>query len=254
MDAALPQESAPERYAATKVFAVVLSVIVAVYGFMGWLEDDELFKAILCLVAQGLAINMAIAARRAFAKEKWAHGLGGLALTVGFAFWSEQGLHNAWTMDGSEISPVLTWFLCGVEPVIFWFTESVQLAKKPLTPEEIADQELARLRGSQAHSEGSRTKGSRAHLRSIAGGLTGSVALAMGPGSQAHEPVSVDHDASHEPKPMSQRMSRAQARNLNDPSRATARLMIRQGQGPSVVHRATGVPLSTLKRWAREAA
>lgn len=252
METASPPQ--PERYAATKVFAVILSVIVAVYGFMGWLTDNEPFKAILCLVAQGLAINMAIAARRAFAKSKWGHGIGGLVLTVGFAFWSEQGLHNAWTMDGSEISPFLTWFLCGVEPVIFWFTESVQVAKRPETAEEIADRELARLRGSEAHSDGSSAKGSRSHLRSISGGLAGSVALAVSPSAQAHEPGSFSTEPSREPRPVSLAMSQAQVRNLSDPNRATARLLIQQGQGPAAVHRATGVPLSTLKRWARDAA
>jgi hypothetical protein len=247
MSAASPPQ---ESYAATKVFAVILSVIVAVYGFMGWLNADEpeVFKAILCLVAQGLAINVAIAARRAFAKDKWGHGLGGLILTAGFAFWSEQGLHHAWTLDGSEISPVLTWFLCSVEPVIFWFTESVQLAKAKKTPEEIADETLAQMRGSQDAP----AKGSRAHLRPIAGGLAGSLAVAMSPGSQAHEPGSFSSEPSHEPKPMSQKMSRAQYRNLNDPSRAQAKLMIRAGQAPSRVHAETKVPIATLKRWRKE--
>lgn len=240
-DAALPAQQ--ERYAATKVFAVILSAIVALYGFMGWLTDNEPFKAILCLVAQGLAINMAIAARRAFAKSKWGHGLGGLFLTVGFAFWSEQGLHNAWTMDGSEISPLLTWFLCGVEPVIFWFTESVQVAKKPKTTEEIADETLAALRNGPNHEPVHR----RPDLRSITGGLAGAAALVVAPAqAQGHEPMRTE--------PVSLKADRSTVRNQSEPDRAQARLMLAQGLTPYAVHKATRVPLSTLKRWAAKAA
>lgn len=238
-----------ESYGATKGFAVVLSLIVAVYGFLGWVGAEEWFKALVCLVAQGLAINTAIAARRAFAKEKPAHGILGLALTAGFAMWSEQGLHHAWTADGSEISPALTWFLCAVEPILFWFAESVQLAKAPVSAEELADQTLRELRREPQQNEPRR----RAPLRSIAGGLTGSMALAMVPGSQAHaEPAQVGHEPIG-PEPMSRTTPKAQMRNF-EPMRATARLMLRQGSKPSAVHEATGVPLSTLKRWRTEIA
>lgn len=196
-----------ERFAATKVCAVILSAIVACYGFMGWVEAGEWFKAAVCIVAQGLAINTAIAARRAFAKEKWGHGLIGLAFTGGFAMWSEQGLYHAWTRDGSDISPYLTWFLCASEPVLFWFTESVQLARKPKTPEEIAEEALEEARNRP-----------RERFRSIAGGLTGRSELLA-----------------------------------QEPARAQAKLMLRQGQTAYAVHKATGVPLTTCKRWAKAA-
>lgn len=233
-----PAPDHPERYTATKVFALALSAVVAVYGFMGWFNAGELFKAVVCLLAQGLAINSAVAARRAFAKGKPAHGFGGLALTAGFAMWSEQGLHHAWTGDGSEISPALTWFLCVVEPVLFWFTESVQLARKPKTSEELADEALAALRGSPEGEPAKR----RANLRTIAGGLGGAAALAMMPnGAQAIEPTQ------HEP--ISQRVP---VRNF-EPNRAQAKLLLSQGQTPYRVHKQTGVPLSTCKRWAKAA-
>lgn len=235
--------SSIERYAATKTFAVILSVIVAIYGFIGWINAGEIFKALVCLVAQGLAINAAIAARRAFDKTKWAHGLIGLALTAGFAMWSEQGLHHAWTADGSTISPFLTWFLCAVEPVLFWFTESVQFAKKPKTAEEIADETLAGLRN-EPKSEPVRNG---PNLRTIAGGLTAAAALTVAPSvARAHEPIRTE--------PVSLKADRPTVRNQTEPDRAQARLMLAQGLTPYAVHKATGVPVSTLKRWAAKAA
>jgi hypothetical protein len=54
------------------------------------------------------------------------------------------------------------------------------------------------------------------------------------------------------PSPVARPLPKAQARNLQDQDRARARLMIRQGQSPIEVHRLTGVPHSTVKRWARE--
>ncbi len=240
----------PERYWLTYTFAVLLTVIVAAYGAWGWLQAHEPFKAILCLVAQGLANGNAVLARRAFAKERPAMGLAALALGVGCGAWSAISLHHAWTLDGSEIHWTMTAFLALLEPVMFWFVEEVKLAKKPKTPEELADEALAGLRAAPAHEP----KSARAHLRSIAGGLTGSLAVAVSPSAQAHEPSRFPTSEPIDPKPMSQRMSRAELRNLTEPNRAEARLMLRQGQGPTAVHRATGVPISTLKRWAKEAA
>jgi hypothetical protein len=237
-----------ERYVATKVFAVVLSGLVALYGFMGWFMADELFKAMVCLVAQGLAINAAIAARRAFAKHKLILGIVGLGFTVGFAMWSEQGLHHAWTSDGSEISPLLTWFLCAVEPMLFWFTEEVQHADKPVNPADMADQVLEEMRGSVSPAlarPGSPRVETGRRVKGLAAGLATSVALAAAP---AHA-VSPGHAMS--PEPITRPAGAGHVRT-EDPARAQALLMIRQGQMPTAVHTATGVPMSTLKRWRKE--
>lgn len=222
-----------ERYTATKVFALALSAVVAIYGFMGWFSAGEFFKAIVCLLAQGLAINSAIAARRAFSKGKPFHGLGGLTFTAGFALWSEQGLHHAWTADGSEISPLLTWFLCIVEPLLFWFTESVQLARKPKTAEEAADEALAEFRAEPVKR--------KPNLRTIAGGLGGAAALAFTPAVARAESPEPDAISMREP-----------VRNF-EPNRAQAKLLLAQGLTPYKVHKSTGVPLSTCKRWAKAA-
>lgn len=228
------REPSPERYWLTYGFAIALTAIVALYGAWGWLRVDEPFKAVLCLVAQGLANGNAVLARRAFAKDRMVMGFAALGLAAGCGAWSAISLHHAWTLDGSDIHWTMTAFLALLEPIMFWFVEEVRLAPKPESAEEIADRALEQFRGSQA-------KG-RAHLRSIAGGLTGSLALAVAPAAQAH-------DLPLEPQPMAQRVSRAQVRNLHEPSRVQARLLIQQGRTVREVHEATGVPISTLKRW-----
>lgn len=234
--------SAPERYWLTYTFAIALTAIVALYGAWGWLAASEPFKAILCLVAQGLANGNAVLARRAFAKDRPLMGLAALAMGAGCGAWSAISLHHAWTLDGSEIHWAMTAFLALLEPVMFWFVEEVKLAEKPASAMDLADEALRDIRaGPEAHP----AKRARGHLRSIAGGLTGSAVLALSPAVAAHEPQAQN--------PVSQPMNPAHARNLGEPSRALARLLLQQGQGPAAVHRATKVPLSTLKRWARAA-
>lgn len=244
----MKEAHSPERYWLTYFFAVALTAIVALYGAWGWLAADEPepFKAVLCLVAQGLANGNAVLARRAIAKERPLMGLCAFGLGAGCATFSAISLHHAWTLDGAEIHWAMTAFLALLEPVMFWFVEEVKFAQKPKTAEEIAEATLADLRGEPKAEPVHK----RPNLRTIAGGLTGAAAVALAP-SVAHGSPS-----GHEPicsEPMAQKMSRSTARNL-EPDRAQAKLLLAQGLTPYAVHKATHVPLSTLKRWAREAA
>lgn len=235
----------PERYWLTYTFAVLLTGIVALYGAWGWLaaENPEPFKAILCLVAQGLANGNAVLARRAFSKERPAMAFGALFLGAGCAVWSAISLHHAWTLDGSEIHWAMTAFLALLEPIMFWFVEEVKLATKPKSAAEIADETLAGLRGEPTQEPIRRGP----NLRSIAGGLTGAAAVALAPtGAQAHEPMPME--------PISLKADRATVRDEQEPDRAQARLLLAQGLTAYAVHKATGVPLSTLKKWAKKAA
>jgi len=227
-----------ERYWITASFAVALTVLVASYGAWGWLTaaHAEPFKAMLCLVAQGLANGNAVLARRAFSKERPFMGLIAMALGAGCAAWSAISLHHAWTQDGSDIPWWMTAFLALLEPIMFWFVEEVKLARKPMTPEEIADAALA---------EAKQPKQPKGRFRSIAGGLTGVAALAaLGSSAAYAEPVQ------HEP--ITQKATRSDLL-AQEPARATAKLMLRQGQTAYAVNKATGVPLTTCKRWAKAA-
>lgn len=231
------------------------------FGSWGWIAAngytaEGFISAAVSLAACALLLNASVQMRRAGAKKARRATSVWLAALILFGSWSGYSAHHAFEMSQGGPVPVdnllsleaaqsafLLVFFVGsawIDPWLMWAVEETERATEKTE-----------------QTEGSlepKPKGSRAHLRSIAGGLTGSVALAMVPGSQAREPGSFSTEPAHQPKTMSQKMSQAQTRNLTEPNRATARLMIRQGQGPAAVHRATGVPLSTLKRWAREAA
>lgn len=226
---------AQERYWLTYPFAVGLTAIVAGYGAWGWLAGDqpEPFKAILCLVAQGLANGNAVLARRAFAKERPMMALCALGLAFGCGAWSAISLHHAWTLDGSEIHWAMTVFLALLEPVMFWFVEEVKLAPAPVSASDLADQALAEHRAQTSDTK-------RRNFRVLAGGVTGAAALALSPAAAAN-----DHP---DPAPRAQRHT---ARD-SEPDRAQAKLLLSQGQHSAYrVHKMTGVPLSTCKRWAR---
>jgi len=239
----------------------VLATLIGM-GFLGWAFAPGAgfwLKAGMCVVTvviEGWGFIAAIQWSRALKREHvvgpllyWAAAIVGCAAWTIFSIYHALGLilHEASEPDmGALATPAYVAFtyLALSLPFHEWAIERVETAQK----------KRPKLTGSPEIEPGPRAKGSRAHLRSIAGGLTGSVALAVSPGSQAHEPSSFPTEPVARPMQTSQKMSPAQVRNLDDASRATARLMLRQGQGPAEVHRATGVPLSTLKRWAKEAA
>lgn len=235
------------------------------FGAWGWIADngyspEGFISAAVSLFACVMLLNASVQMRRAGAKEAHRAGLVWLMALGLFGSWSGYSAHHAfemsqggpvqigsiWSLEMAQSAFLLIFFVgsAWIDPWLMWAVEETERA----SPKTVENQS-----GSQAHDE-PKPKGSRAHLRSIAGGLTGSLALAVAPGSQAHEPSSFPTEPVRGPSPMSQRMSPAQTRNLTDADRAQARLLIRQGQGPAQVHRATGVPLSTLKRWAKEAA
>lgn len=240
---------------------VVLGTLIAM-GFLGWTfapNASPWLKLGMCavtVVIEGWGFIAAIQWSRALQRERvagpllyWAAGIVGCAAWTIFSIYHALGLivGNAAEADmGALASPAYVAFtyLALSLPFHEWAIDRVERAPK----------KRPKIKANESESSEPKPKSSRGHLRSIAGGLTGSMALVAGSGSQAHEPAHYPVHEPREPKPMSQRMSRAQIRNLADPSRAQAKLLLQQGQGPAEVHRSTGVPLSTLKRWAKEAA
>lgn len=233
-------------------------------GAWGWIAAngytaEGFISAAVSLIACVVLLNASVQMRRAGAKLARRATLVWFLALILFGAWSGYSAHHAFEMaqggpaqintllslEAAQSAFLLIFFLCSawIDPWLMWAVEETEKAveKKP------------KAEGSQAHENGPKPKGSRAHLRSIAGGLAGSVALAVSPSAQAHGPGSVSHEPVREPRPVSQRMSPAHARNLSDADRAQARLLLSQGKGPAEVHRITGVPVSTLKRWAKAA-
>ena len=253
----------PNKY--VRPVVVGWALFMGGFGAWGWIADngysaEGFISAAVSLFACVMLLNASVQMRRAGAKEAHRAGLVWLMALGLFGSWSGYSAHHAfemsqggpvhigsiWSLEMAQSAFLLIFFVgsAWIDPWLMWAVEETERAK-PKTEENQG--------GSPAHDE-PKPKGSRAHLRSITGGLTGSVALALAPGSQAHEPGSFPTEPVARPTQTSLRMSPAHLRNMDDPSRATARLMLRQGQSPAGVHRATGVPLSTLKRWAKEAA
>lgn len=234
------------------------------FGAWGWIAAngytaEGFISAAVSLAACALLLNASVQMRRAGAKKAHRATTVWFMALILFGSWSGYSAHHAFEMsqggpvqiesllslEAAQSAFLLAFFVgsAWIDPWLMWAVEETERAEKK--PQEN--------NGPQSEAHEPTPKGSRAHLRSIAGGLTGSVALAMAPGSQAHEPGSLGATGPvHEPNPVSLKMSRAQVHNLNDPARATARLMLRQGQPVAAVHDATKVPVSTLKRWKRE--
>ena len=239
------------------------AVFMGGFGAWGWLAASGysvtgVVSAVVSVAACAVLLNASVQMRRAGAKKANRAMFVWLMALILFGSWSGYSAHHAFEMtqggpvqidsllslEAAQSAFLLAFFVgsAWLDPWLMWAVEETELAK----PKDEENQT-----GPQAHYE-PKPKSSRAHLRSIAGGLTGSLALAVSPGSQAHEPSSFSTEPANGPSPMSQKMGRAQARNLSDPKRAQAKLMLRAGQKPATVHEATGVPVSTLKRWKIE--
>lgn len=235
------------------------------FGAWGWIaangySPEGFISAAVSLAACALLLNSSVQMRRAGAKKAHRATIVWLMALLLFGSWSGYSAHHAFEMSqGGPVhiesifsleaaqSAFLLIFFVGsawIDPWLMWAVEET----------ERAEPKVEQKQGSPPAHEPNEPKAHGPNLRSIVGGLAGSVALAVAPPAQGHEPSRVSHEPAREPKPTSQKMSPAQVRNLSEPDRAQARLLLAQGHGPTDVHRATGVPLSTLKRWARAAA
>lgn len=232
----------------------VRPVVVGWAGFMGafgawgWIAANGytnagFISAGVSLFACMILLNASVQLRRAGAKRaRRAATIWTLALVL-FGSWSGYSAHHAFEMTTggpADITSLLSvnaissgfllLFFLGaawIDPLLMWAVEDTERAKEP-----------------EAEPEPIKPKG-RANLRLMAGGLGGAAALALAPNAaRAMEPV--QHG------PISEPMNRTLVRN-NEPDRAQAKLLLSQGLTAYSVHKATGVPISTLKRWAKAA-
>lgn len=121
----------PEMYWPIQTGAIVLTLSVAGYGAMGWLDAGQTFKALLCVVAQFLANGCVLLSRRAFVKAMPWMGCAMLIAAAGCAYWSGLSLHHAWTADGTDVSPAMIGFLALLEPVLFLGAEHIKQGERP---------------------------------------------------------------------------------------------------------------------------
>ena len=221
---------------------------MGLFGAWGWIAANGytnagFASAGVSIFACVILLNASVQLRRAGAKRaRRASTIWTLALIL-FGSWSGYSAHHAFEMtQGGPValtsllsinalgSGFLLLFFLGaawIDPLLMWAVEDTERAKEP-----------------EAEPEPARPKG-RASLRLMAGGLGGAAALALAPNAaRAVEPVYQG--------PVSEPVNRTSARN-REPDRAQAKLMLAQGLTAYSVAKATGVPISTLKRWAKAA-
>lgn len=197
------------------------ALFMGAFGAWGWIaangySAEGFISACVSLFSCVMLLNASVQMRRAGAKEARRAGLVWLMALGLFGSWSGYSAHHAFEM--SQGGPVHIETIFSLEAAQSAFLLAFFVGSAWLDPWlmwAVEETERAEPKAKENQS-----------------------------GSQAHD----------EPKPTSLKMSPAQARNLSEPDRARAKLLLAQGHGPSDVHRATGVPLSTLKRWAKEAA
>lgn len=233
----------------------VLVTLIAM-GFLGWAfapNASVWLKAGMCVVTiviEGWGFIAAVQWSRALKRERvvgpllyWATAMVGCAAWTMFSIYHALGLivgEPGEAQMGALASPAYVAFtyLALSLPFHEWAIERVETApKKRARP-------AANEPGPQAH--GSQARGLIPWL----------MALLLGPGSlspaMAHEPFRTEPNEPLGPRAVSQKMPKAQVRNLTEPDRVRARLLIRQGRPPAQVHADTKVPISTLKRWKTE--
>lgn len=224
--------------------AMALSALVGIYGFVGWAEGGEWFKAVLCLVAQIVSNCSAILGRRAWSKGMFLMGGGAFVVAVGFAYWSGLALEHAWARHGEEPNPAAVWFLAGVEPFLFMAAEHVKRAKPIMWGKAFAGVWKWLGLGASAALIGAPALASERPITYPTETLANVAANGAPSARRTHAASS------------SKTRSRARAVSAHaEPTefdRARARTMIDSGMDVCDVHRETNVPKGTLRRWRFE--
>jgi len=104
----------------------VLTLVIAGYSVTTYLDQGEPFRAALCFVSQLMAIACAVMARRAFLTSLPIMGWAFAVAALGCAYWSAQGLQNAWIATGAEANVAAVWFIAALEPGLFLGIEHVR--------------------------------------------------------------------------------------------------------------------------------
>lgn len=227
-------EPSPESDDVSTSLAWAFVVAFGIWAAWGWLADGVNALSLLLAVVFGLfqiATNiLAVKVRELWARQAYLTGIAAGAMMVMTGLLTHESLVHAYAeaqaRDYANADPVLMgWLLLVVpylEPLMFWINK--------LLTEPVA----------------------RPARAVRVGVIPALLALLFGPG--AAPAAAQDVTPRIEPRSVVRQMPRAQARSEADPSRIQAKLLLRQGKRPVEVHAATGVPYSTVKRWAKEAA
>lgn len=155
--------AAKEGYWWINLAGLALSLLIAkmsfsAYGSSGF--EGSLDKAWVCVTCQGLAIALAILARRALTGQMLPEGLAAAAAAGGCAWWASHGLALAWAKGGDPANGWMVFFLTALEPGIFLLAEHVKEGRQALrVAQERDDRETAdALAAARAKDESYRAK------------------------------------------------------------------------------------------------
>ncbi len=227
----------PESDDLAQALAWAIVAAFGVWAGWGWLADGVNALSLLLAVVFGLfqvATNiLAVKVRELAAREAWITMIAAAVAMVVTGLFTHESLTHAYAVTqekgyASADPELMGWLLLAVpylEPLFFWIN---RLLTEP--PVE------------------------RTRLVTQVGLLPALAVLLFGPQALAAQPAPPAVRAPTEPRPVTQTLPRATVTRLADPRRVEARLLLEQGKTPYSVHKATGVPLSTLKGWAKLAA
>lgn len=213
---------------------VAWSIVAAfcVWAAWGWMADGVNPLSCLLAVVFGLfqvATNvLAVKVRQLAQRNAPITMLAAAGAMIVTGLFTHESLTHAYavTLDKGYVSadPVLmNWLLLAIpylEPLLFWIN---RLLSEPPRPARMAQIGL----------------------------IPALAALLFGPPAMA-APAAMAAQA--KPEPITRQLPRSTVVRLDDPVRVQAKLLIQQGRTPYSVHKQTGVPLSTLKVWAKAAA
>lgn len=150
--------SAKEGYWWINGIAVALSLVIASMSWSAYDDIGQPERALVCIVAQALAIALAILGRRALTGQMPVSAIAAGVLAGGCAWWASHGLALAWYDDAERNGEPMVIFLAALEPALFLLAEHVKEGREALraahekNERELAD-ELAEIRRRSANAE-----------------------------------------------------------------------------------------------------
>lgn len=236
--------AAREMYWWINGIAVVLSLMIAKMSWGAYAAAKAPDKALICITCQLLAIAAAVLARRAFTGQMPVMGFISAAGALGCAWWASHGLALAWATGGDTANSWMVFFLAAFEPLLFLVAEQIREGRQALRAAQAkadaeTEEELKRIRERDAAHMGVRL--------ATMGGVALTVAT---PGAHgATIPPVIAQPSAH----LTDRAPIVSENTGHPTARAHVEALMAQGITKRVeLHRRTGVPLSTISRWARE--
>lgn len=153
--------AAKEGYWWINGIAVALSLVIASMSWSAYEGAGQPERALVCIVAQALAIALAILGRRALTGQMPFSAIAAAILAGGCAWWASHGLALAWYDDAERNGEPMVIFLAALEPALFLLAEHVKEGREALraahqkNERELAD-ELAEIRRRSANAEAQR--------------------------------------------------------------------------------------------------